>query len=104
MNKLDSTWRRLVKAARTAPRPASMEAPYGFATRVVARWQAAPAPSLLGVWEVLSLRVLAFGCAATVISLVTGYGVIREELVETPSVTETVVQMADTQIEMVLLP
>lgn len=104
MNKLDSTWRRLVKAACTAPRPAAMEAPYGFATRVVARWQAAPVPSLLGVWEFLSLRVLAFGCAAMVISLVTGYGVIREELVETPSVTEAVVQMADTQIEMVMLP
>lgn len=104
MNRQDANWRRLVKAAHTAPRPPAPEAPLGFAARVVARWQAAPSPSLLGVWEFLSLRVLAFGCAVMMISLVTGYGVIREEFVETPSVTETVVNLADSQIEMVLQP
>lgn len=104
MNRLDANWRRLVKAARTAPRPEPTEAPYGFATRVIARWQESPAPSLLGVWEFLSLRVLAFGCAVMVVSLATGYSVIREELVEAPSVTETVVNLADNQIEMALLP
>ena len=78
--------------------------PFGFATRVVACWQETPAVSLLGVWEFLSLRVLVFGCAVMLISLATGYSVIREELVETPSVTETVVNLADNQIEMILLP
>lgn len=105
MNRWDATWQRLIKAARTAPRPETpAAAPYGFAGRVVARWQAAPSPSLLGVWEFLSVRVLAFGCAVMVISLVTGYGVIREEWVETPSVTETVANLTDNQIEMVVLP
>lgn len=104
MNQRDANWQRLIKAARTAPRPEPPAAPYGFAARVVARWQAAPPPSLLGVWEFLSVRVLAFGCAVMVISLVTSYGVIREEWGQTPSVTETVANLADSQIKMVVLP
>ena len=32
--------------------------PFGFATRMVARWRALPTPPLTALWQALALRVL----------------------------------------------
>jgi hypothetical protein len=58
MNEFERRWTRGAAAAhRTAPEE-STDAPLGFATRVVAQWQAQPAPSLLALWQWHASRVL----------------------------------------------
>ena len=58
-------WQRLVRLARQAPKPAEAAVPFGFATRVAARWSAgaAPGPSAWDVLEVFSLRSLVVASA-----------------------------------------
>ena len=53
-------WQKLARLARQAPKPAEESAPFGFATRVSARWVSGetPAPSTWDVLEVFSLRSL----------------------------------------------
>ena len=63
MNEFEERWKQGVKTARGAepastPAPASDEAPFGFATRVVAQWQAHPEPPMSLLWQRLALRVL----------------------------------------------
>ncbi|MEW6304912.1 MAG: hypothetical protein AB1705_15670 [Verrucomicrobiota bacterium] len=69
MHDSKDSWDRLIEAARQAPEPAMPEAPFGFATRVVARWQSAPPPTLLSVWELLARRILVGACAVMLLSL-----------------------------------
>ncbi len=65
----DTPWLRLAAAARRAPACAAdalaVEAPAGFATRVVARADLAPAAGLFGgpTFERLATRALGFACA-----------------------------------------
>ncbi len=80
-------WSRLARTARQSPEPAAAEAPFGFATRVVAQWQTAPAPSLASVWETLSKRILAVSCALMVITVVASYGLIQESVADTWTTT-----------------
>lgn len=58
MNEFDHRWQLGLEAARRAAAPLSEEAPLGFATRVVAQWQAHPEPPLAQLWQRLALRVL----------------------------------------------
>ncbi|MBI5801405.1 MAG: hypothetical protein HZA92_11900 [Verrucomicrobia bacterium] len=60
MSEPQDHWHRLARLARQAPRPAGEPAPFGFATRVAARWAAggSPTPSIWDVLEVFSLRSL----------------------------------------------
>ena len=51
MNRLDPDLKRLMKWAQHAPESASSEAPFGFSTRVVARWQPRESASLLAAWQ-----------------------------------------------------
>ena len=54
MNEFERRWKLGTEAARSSgPLPANA-APYGFPTRVVARWRAQP--SLATVWQRLALR------------------------------------------------
>jgi hypothetical protein len=56
--KFDERWKIAAEAARhAAPAPAT-EMPFGFATRVVARWRTLPAPTLTALWQAIALRVL----------------------------------------------
>ena len=65
MNEFERRW-KLAAAARVAE-PAGMDgAPFGFATRVVAKWRAQP--SLATVWQRLALRVCT-GLAIVVVAL-----------------------------------
>jgi hypothetical protein len=105
MNRPDQHWERLVSEAHRAPARPMPEAPLGFATRVVARWREHPLPSLVSVWKMLSLRVLAFGCVVMVASLAASYGVIREQWLEPPpDIAAQVLESAAGQVEEVLLP
>jgi uncharacterized RDD family membrane protein YckC len=56
MNEFERRWKLAAAAARHAADETEPPAPFGFATRVVARWQSAP--SLLAVWQRLAWRVL----------------------------------------------
>ncbi len=58
MNEFEQRWQKGVEAARKAAPAPSDEAPLGFATRVVAHWQAQPEPPLAWLWQQLALRVL----------------------------------------------
>lgn len=80
MKETQETLDRLVQLAKKAPAAPEPEMPFGFATRVVARWQSAPASSPWTVWEMFSRRILAVSCAVMFLSLVFGYESLREGL------------------------
>ena len=61
MNEFKERWKRGVHAARLAEETSGAptdEAPFGFATRVVAQWQAHPEPPVSVLWQRIALRVL----------------------------------------------
>ena len=70
-------WHKLARLARLTPPPSGEPAPYGFATRIAARWSAGdlPAPSAWDVLEVFSLRSLAVAGVLMVAVLFTSYDV-----------------------------
>lgn len=76
MNEFEERWKQGVKAARSAA-PASQpsdEAPFGFATRVVAHWQAHPEPPVSVLWQRIALRVL--GAMALILISLAAYDAI----------------------------
>ena len=60
------------RAARAGAPDLSNAAPFGFATRVVAQWQKNPEPSLITLWQRLSLRVL--GVMTLILISLAAYG------------------------------
>ena len=68
MSENDSKLDQLIAAARRASE-APPEAPYGFATRVVARAFAEGAPAFLRNWERLSFRFLVCSVVAMLLGL-----------------------------------
>ncbi len=68
MNEFDRHWQECLNRARQAP-PRLDEAPFGFATRVLAATvtPAGRGSSLVGVWERLGLRALAGMLAALLV-------------------------------------
>ncbi len=106
MNKYDQQWNDLVRAARRAPvKPLPDAAPYAFSSRVVAQWKQRPAESLLNVWRLVSLRVLAFGCGVMLCSLAASYGTIEETLLAGgPDPALEVVELTGDQLEEVWVP
>ena len=59
MNEFERRWKLAVGAARTGTSDPPDEAPFGFATRVIAQWPAKPELSLVTLWQRLAVRVLA---------------------------------------------
>src|SRR5882724_11681539 len=72
MNEFEHRWKMGLEAARLAAAAQSDEAPLGFATRVIAHWQAQPEPPLALLWQRLALRVL--GAMALVLLTLAAYG------------------------------
>ncbi len=72
MNDFESRWKMGLAAARQASPAPSADAPLGFATRVVALWQAHPEPSLAMLWQWLALRVL--GVMTLILLTLAAYG------------------------------
>ncbi|MBI3417920.1 MAG: hypothetical protein HY043_21720 [Verrucomicrobia bacterium] len=56
MNELERQLNRLFHWARRAPERETAALPYGFATRVVAQWQAARPELVAALWERLACR------------------------------------------------
>lgn len=69
MNEFERRWKLATDAARRAADDRPLEAPPGFATRVVAHWQSAPATSLTQLWQQLAWRVFG-GVAAALLAVV----------------------------------
>lgn len=57
MNEFEPRWKLAAEAQRDLADPVG-GAPFGFATRVVAQWRSAPAPSLAVLWQRLAWRAL----------------------------------------------
>jgi hypothetical protein len=72
MNEFERRWQIGARAARADAPSLSNDAPFGFATRVVAQWLAHPEPSLIALWQRLSLRVL--GVVALIFLGLAAYG------------------------------
>lgn len=70
-------WQKLARLARHAPRPAEAAAPFGFATRVAARWGSGvqSAPSAWDVLELVSLRSLVVAAALMIAAVAVSYDV-----------------------------
>ena len=77
MNDPHDYWQRLVRLARRVPQSAETSAPFGFATRVAARWAKGelPVPSTWDVLEVFSLRSLVVAGALMVAVVFLSYDV-----------------------------
>jgi hypothetical protein len=71
MNEFEQRWKMGLEAARLAAPSESDEEPLGFATRVVAHWQAHPEPSLALLWQRLALRIL--GAMAVILISLAAY-------------------------------
>lgn len=77
MNEFEERWKQGVKAARSAASASAQladEAPFGFATRVVAQWQAHPEPPVSVLWQRIALRVL--GAMALILISLAAYDAI----------------------------
>lgn len=68
MNGFDKRWTTLAQHASTAAEEGGMEAPFGFAARMVALWQAAPAEPWEDLFAAFSRRALMGLAAACLIS------------------------------------
>lgn len=77
MSEPRDNWQKLVRLARRAPKPVEAAVPFGFATRVAARWAGgeSPAPSAWDVLEAFSLRSLVVAGALMVAVLFTSYDI-----------------------------
>jgi hypothetical protein len=69
----ESAWRRLAAAAAKAPDSLETSAPFGFASRVVARAFERQQPSFSTVLDRLSWRALAVSCVLTAICIASSY-------------------------------
>jgi hypothetical protein len=74
----DTTWRKLAQTARHAPDPRDTSAPFGFAGRVVARAQSAPAMTV-SPWDVLSLKSLALALLVMIVSVGWSFSSVAEQ-------------------------
>lgn len=69
MNEFDRRWKLAATARREADATEPQDAPFGFATRIVAQWRSAKGELPLAViWQRLAWRVL--GGVATALALV----------------------------------
>jgi hypothetical protein len=75
MSKFDSTWRKLVAAARQAPAVADESAPFGFSTRVAAQAFSAERDSS-STFARLSLRAAAVACLLAVVAVAVNFSAI----------------------------
>ncbi|MFA6545845.1 MAG: hypothetical protein WCS99_15615 [Limisphaerales bacterium] len=77
MSEPQDNWQKLARLARQASRPAPESAPFGFATRVAARWVSGgqPGPSTWDVLELFSLRSLMVAAVLVVGAVVVSYDV-----------------------------
>jgi hypothetical protein len=73
MKDFDLRWQQLVAAARQAPGPGPVAAPYGFATRVVSRALGDDRPGLLAAFGRFSVRALWVAGVLMLVSVAASY-------------------------------
>lgn len=73
MNPYDSSWQKLVAAARRAPDEGEVAAPFGFATRVAALAMAPERLRLSALLDRFSWRALAVASAIAIVSFAANY-------------------------------
>ena len=94
MKLFDRKWQIGAAQARQAPPPPMGEIPFGFATRVVAEWQARPrAVSPDAVWERFSLRALVCASVLLLISLAWSSSLSGDGQTLKPSLEHTVADL-----------
>ena len=89
MNEFERRW-KIAAAAQRADSEPEQQIPFGFATRVVARWKAAPAPTLNQVWQRLAWRVLGGVAVALAAMLAIDVALSPQDDPLTPEVGNTV--------------
>ena len=92
MNEFERRW-KLGAAAQRRAAEIEPQAPIGIATRIVARWQSAPAPSLLAVWQRLAWRVLGSVAAMLAAMLAIDAALSTQDDPLTPEVGNTVSEL-----------
>ena len=85
-------WERLARAARPQFRVAPGGAPFGFATRVVARWRSEGSMPE-SPWELLSLKSLAFAVVIMLVSVGFSYESLADQLAGDPMDPPTLVSL-----------
>ena len=93
MNEFERRWKLGAAAARGAADETEPQAPFGFATRVVAGWQSAPAPSLIVLWQWLAWRVLGGVVVALAALLAIDVALSTQDDPLTPEVGNTVSEL-----------
>ena len=58
MNEFEQRWKKAAEIARGGLPSLPDGAPFGFAERVVSRWQAAAEPGWAMLWQIFALRML----------------------------------------------
>jgi hypothetical protein len=86
MNPRDTSWQRLLAAARRAPGPGDESAPFGFSTRVAAL-AFEPAPPSASAFARLSLRAAAVAGLLAVAAVAANYPAIAGAFDDQPPVT-----------------
>jgi glucan phosphorylase len=97
MNEFDRHWQKLTALARSAPDSRDATAPFGFATRTVARAASLPAYSPWGGLGQLALRGLMVAAACGVAAVVLNYSEITSDPSDLYSTgtTDSVVELLD---------
>ncbi len=80
----NDNWESLAELASKASGEESTDMPFGFDTRVVARWLENPMPSLRRLWEWNALRFLAASSVIMLICLVTTSITVAADRITTP--------------------
>ena len=93
MNEFERRWKLGAAAAHQSGDDAPPGAPFGFATRVVARWQCAPAQSLAMLWQRLAWRVLGGVAVALAAMLAIDVALSPQDDPLTPEVGDTVSEL-----------
>jgi hypothetical protein len=74
----EEKWPKLARLARKAPMASLPGMPYGFSTRVVARWQSSAKSAMPTLWEWFSVRGLLVACAVMALALGLNYDLLAE--------------------------
>ncbi len=90
MTPFDQHWQQTAAQARQAPQDAAAELPFGFSTRVLARFQETPAEAWEDVFSAIGLRALLATTGLLLISA--GYALTEwyDFRLEPPSLEEAV--------------
>ena len=93
MNRFEHQWQKLTALARTARDERDLAAPYGFATRLVARAATVSAP--WAAFERFALRGLLVAAAFGVAAIAFNYSSLMSEQSDDSAATDTVGEMFD---------